>query len=281
MKSFEWKELPKTERIDRLKADLFAKMPEIEADRAVLLTESYRQTEGLPVIKRRSAAFKHILEHLPVVIRRGELVVGSATVAPRGCQVFPEFSYAWLESRAGYGCQRAVRIRFTYQRTNKAQVTRRFSRTGRAGPPASWRRRYMAPETLAAMKHNLFTPGNYFYNGIGHVTVDYKKVLAVGYKGIRKEAGQLRLRRYMQEMRTFQARGVFRGRELKAATRRCYYAQRYAGLAAREAERCDDAARRQELLQIAENCRAVAGKRGGVLLRGLPVVLVCADAAAG
>ena len=26
---------------------------------------------------------------------------------------------------------------------------------------------YMEPETLLAMKHNIFTPGNYFYNGVG------------------------------------------------------------------------------------------------------------------
>ena len=82
--------IPKTERIDQLKEDLFRNMPEIESARAVLLTESYRQTEQLPMIKRRSAAFRHILENIPIVIRYRELIVGSATLAPRGCQVFPE-----------------------------------------------------------------------------------------------------------------------------------------------------------------------------------------------
>ena len=47
---------------------------------------------------------------------------------------------------------------------------------------------YMEPETLIAMEHNMFTPGNYFYNGVGHVTVQYEKVLAIGYEGIRAEA---------------------------------------------------------------------------------------------
>ena len=42
----------------------------------------------------------------------------------------------------------------------------------------------MAPETLRAMAPNMFTPGNYFYNGVGHVTVQYEKVLAVGFEGI-------------------------------------------------------------------------------------------------
>ena len=44
----------KTERIDRLKEALFAKMPEIESARAKLITESYRQTEGQPMVIRRA-----------------------------------------------------------------------------------------------------------------------------------------------------------------------------------------------------------------------------------
>ena len=47
---------------------------------------------------------------------------------------------------------------------------------------------YMAKEARLAIDHNIFTPGNYFYNGVGHVTVDYGKVLSVGLNGIIEEA---------------------------------------------------------------------------------------------
>lgn len=89
--------IQKSPRIPQLVADLYANMPEIEADRAELITESYKETEGLPIIKRRSAAFRHILENIPIIIRRGELIVGSNSLAPRGCQTYPEYSYKWLE----------------------------------------------------------------------------------------------------------------------------------------------------------------------------------------
>ena len=89
--------LEKSARIDKLVDALYAKMPEIESARGVLVTESYQQTEALPTIKRRSAAFAHILRNIPIVIRDNELIVGSASVAPRGCQVFPEYSYEWLD----------------------------------------------------------------------------------------------------------------------------------------------------------------------------------------
>ena len=46
----------------------------------------------------------------------------------------------------------------------------------------------MAPEAIRAIEHNIFTPGNYFYNGVGHVTVKYWEVLEIGFEGIMAKA---------------------------------------------------------------------------------------------
>ena len=74
--------IAKSDRIKRLVDHLNAKMPEIESARAVLITESYKQTENEPMIIRRAKAFQHILENIPITIRDLELVVGSSTLAP-------------------------------------------------------------------------------------------------------------------------------------------------------------------------------------------------------
>ena len=42
--------IEKSPRIARLIHDLYANMPEIEADRAELVTESYKQTEHQPIL---------------------------------------------------------------------------------------------------------------------------------------------------------------------------------------------------------------------------------------
>ncbi|MBQ6845592.1 MAG: hypothetical protein IJO61_00535, partial [Oscillospiraceae bacterium] len=73
------KSIKKSDRIERLKEHLFATKPQIEADRAVLLTQSYMSTEGEPMVLRRAKAFKNILEYIPITIRPDELVVGAAT----------------------------------------------------------------------------------------------------------------------------------------------------------------------------------------------------------
>ena len=98
MAEFYSQEVAKSPRIPKLIEHLYEKMPEIEADRAVLITESYMQSEGKPIITRRAEAFEHIARNLPITIRPLELIVGSNTIHPRSCQVFPEYSFEWLEA---------------------------------------------------------------------------------------------------------------------------------------------------------------------------------------
>ena len=91
------RDVEKRPRIQKLIDDLYDHMPEIEADRAVILTESYQETEEEPIVLRRAKAFQAICEKLPITIRPGELIVGSNSKVARGCQVFPEYSFSWVE----------------------------------------------------------------------------------------------------------------------------------------------------------------------------------------
>ena len=186
MSRYQSTRIPKTERITKLVEHLYAKMPEIESARAILLTESFRQTENEPVILRRAKAFAHILKHIPIIIREGELIVGSSTIAPRGCQTFPEFSYEWMEAEFDTVATREADPFYISDQTKKE--LKEANRYWKGKTTSELATAYMAPEALKAMEHNMFTPGNYFYNGVGHVTVQYEKVLAAGYEGIMKEA---------------------------------------------------------------------------------------------
>ena len=246
--------LERSPRIPKLIDALFDHMPEIEADRAVLLTESYRATEGEPMISRRAHAFRHICENLPITIRDNELIVGSATKVPRGCQVFPEFSYKWLEDEFDTVDARAADPFHISEETKKTlhEVYKYWD----GKTTSELATAYMADETLLAMEHNIFTPGNYFYNGVGHVTVDYAKVLKIGYKGIIAEA-----RAALEKCDFGDADWAERTAFLKAVIESCEaaitYAKRYAKLAMDMAEKCSDYNRKKELCQIALNCAKV------------------------
>ena len=254
MAEFYSEKIAKSPRIDLLKADLFKEMPQIEADRAVLLTKSYMDTEGQPITLRRAKAFEYILDNIPITIRDRELIVGSATKRPRSCQVFPEYSFEWLESEFDTLATRTADPFYISDDTKK--TLHEVYKYWKGKTTSELATAYMTPETLMAIKHNMFTPGNYFYNGIGHVTVNYAEVLAIGFSGIIEK-----VEKEMATMRVTDAnyckKNVFLQSvliSLKAAIR---YAERYSALAKDLAAKEGDAARRAELEKIAKNCARV------------------------
>lgn len=247
--------IEKSARIDKLINALYEKMPEIESARGVLVTESYMETEDLPIIRRRSAAFRHILENIPIIIRDNELIVGSATIAPHGCQVFPEYSYEWLEAELDTVATRAADP-FYISEQAKADL-RRVYPYWKGKTCSDLAKSDMDVKAYEAFtKHAMFTPGNYFYNGIGHVNVDYAKVLNMGYRGILKE-----VEKALEELPVYCPDYVQKHNFLTAVKESIeaviLYARRYSALAKELAEKEKDPVRRAELEQIAKNCARV------------------------
>lgn len=255
IKSFE--KIPKSDRIDRLKDNLFKKMPVIEADRAVLLTESYKQTEGLPIVERRAKAFRNICENIPITIRDEELVVGSATIAPRGCQVFPEYSYEWLEAEFDTIATRKADPFYISEETK--ETLRKVYPYWKGKTTSELASSYMADETKTAIEHNIFTPGNYFYNGVGHITVLYDKVLKIGFSGIIAEA-KAELEKCDVSDAGYAKKSSFLNAAIESMEAAITYSKRYSRLAAEMAQKETDEKRRKELLKISENCNNVTEK---------------------
>lgn len=250
-------ELEKSPRIPKLIDHLFAQMPVIEADRAEIVTESYRASEDEPIIMRRALAFDAICEKLPIIIRPFELIVGSNTIAPRGCQMFPEYSFAWMEEEYDTVATREADPFYIAEDTKKR--LHEAYKYWKGKTTSELATAMMAEESLLAMKHNIFTPGNYYYNGIGHFTVKYEEVLAIGFEGIIAKIDE-QLAQLTLCAPDYATRHSF----LQAAKRSCQaaikYALRYAVLAKEEADKESDPVRKAELLQIAANCAKVPAK---------------------
>lgn len=249
--------IPKSDRIPKLVENLYAKMPEIESARAKLITESYKQTENEPIIIRRAKAFEHILENIPIVIRDLELIVGSTTLAPRGCQTYPEFSYEWLEAEFDTVETRSADPFYISEQTK--QEIKEADAYWKGKTTSELATAYMESETLTAMEHNMFTPGNYFYNGVGHVTVKYWEVLDIGFAGIREKA-EAELASISYADGNYQKKSRLLQAMIISCNAAINYARRYAQLALDEAQKCTDEKRKLELLQIAQNCVNVPEK---------------------
>ena len=257
MEKFQTSDIPKSPRIQKLVDALYEHMPVIESARAKLITESYKETEGEPIITRRAKAFAHILHNIPIIIRDNELIVGSSTIAPRGCQTFPEFSYEWLEAELDTVATRTADP-FEIAEETKAEL-KEADKYWKGKTTSELATSYMAPEAIKAIEHNIFTPGNYFYNGVGHVTVKYWEVLETGFEGIMEKA-----QKELDGCSVGDGNYARKSHFLEALILSCKavidYAGRYAKLAQEMAAQTSDPVRKQELFVIAENCSRVPAK---------------------
>ena len=257
MEKFQTSDIPKSPRIQKLVDALYEHMPVIESARAKLITESYKETEGEPIITRRAKAFAHILHNIPIIIRDNELIVGSSTIAPRGCQTFPEFSYEWLEAELDTVATRTADP-FEIAEETKAEL-KEADKYWKGKTTSELATSYMAPEAIKAIEHNIFTPGNYFYNGVGHVTVKYWEVLEIGFEGIMEKA-----QKELDGCSVGDGNYARKSHFLEAVILSCKavidYAGRYAKLAREMAAQTSDPVRKQELFVIAENCSRVPAK---------------------
>ncbi len=68
----------------------------IDLDRARLVTQAYRETEGQPWTIRKAKMVEKLCAQMPIFIKYGELIVGDANGAPDEIRWYPETSAWWM-----------------------------------------------------------------------------------------------------------------------------------------------------------------------------------------
>src|SRR3974377_1599121 len=80
-----------SERVARLRQRSLDARPTFSPERAVLMTEAYRQQTGLMLAPlRRARTFQYLMEHKTIFIGADELIVGEKGPAPKATPTYPE-----------------------------------------------------------------------------------------------------------------------------------------------------------------------------------------------
>ena len=80
-----------SERVTRLRRQSLDAKPTISPERAILMTEAYREQNGLlSAPMRRARAFQYLIEHRTITIEPDELIVGEKGPAPKATPTYPE-----------------------------------------------------------------------------------------------------------------------------------------------------------------------------------------------
>jgi len=243
-----------TERIKQALDRFVATAPAICPERAVLITESYKETEALPMVLRRAKALEKILGGMSIFIQDGELIVGNQASKPRSAPIFPEFSCKWVEEELDRLEKRTADV-FLIAEDTKTKLRQAFAYFD-GKTTNEYAAALMPPESLEAHNDVVYTIGNYFYNGVGHISVDYAKAIGQGLSGVIAEAeaalraldfadaGQLKKRHFLEAV-------IIANKAVIA------FANRFADLAEKQSATCPDPIRADELTEIARICRKV------------------------
>lgn len=241
-------------RIHRLRETLINSRPEIFAERAVLATEAYRETENQPATLRRAILLKRILLQSSIEIKADELIVGCKTPLPKGSPIYPEFNVKWMEDELDTLAGRKE-TPFDVAGETKAVV--------RASVIPYWKGHTVYDhlvnkvpgEALVAADEGLLFH-YYLDRSIGHITVNYAKVLQDGMAGLIAEINR-QLDRLAHDQVDFAERKAFYEALSIVAEATVGFAHRHADLAEALAAQCDDPTRKDELREIARICRRV------------------------
>jgi len=243
---------------------LYKEPPEICLERARIYTESWRETESEPVAVRRALALARVLHEMTVFIDDGELIVGNHASRPLAVPLFPEFSAEWLEEEMDCFAARA----------QDAFTLRDEDRPGISELVGYWRGKThfdrvlgnierSLPEEVAEVFDRDGLNVNQVYHtvvntidGDGHVALDFAQILSLGFEGLAQKARMVRDGLDLSNAENVKKR-IFLQSVIIACDAAAEFGRRYASLARRSADSCDNEARRDELLAIAEVCDRV------------------------
>ncbi len=241
-------------RIERLRKRYVESERKVDIERAVIVTEAYKNNEDKPPIIAKALALEAVFSQMSIAVREDELIVGNLAKDRKGTPLFPEYAVGWI--------LRSMDT-FPTRKGDRFQITQEEKETLRQVLPY-WKGKCLRDKIKGVLpgflkeilEFGVFGNENFTMSGPGHLVPDHERILKLGLVRIRDDC-ESRLEsidysdpEYMDKANLYRAAIIVSNAMIA-------WAQRYAREAEQLAERVSDPNRRAELLRIAENCRQV------------------------
>ena len=254
--------------MQKVRQDLLDSIPAICPERALLITEAYKQSEGKPFVLRKAKALDAILSNMSIYIEDGQLIVGNQASSQRAAPIFPEYSIDWIIDELDTFASRSGDL-FIISDETKQKLR---------GIQPYWHGKTHQDEVYAGMsalnmqaqKQNVIHRGGISMSGDGHIIPHHEKILAKGYRGIQRDAQEaLKNPGLAQDQIDFYNAVVI---AMEAAIK---FARRFSKLASEMADGEADPKRKSELQTIAEINAHIMEGRAQSFHEALQVIYYC------
>ncbi len=241
-------------RIGRLRWKIIDAPQEVCVERARYVTEAMKEHWSDHPLRRMSFALSHILNNISVIIRDDEVVVGCRTSKLKGAPLFPENKSRWIEGDLD-SFEKRVLQRALITDDEKTELAGKVLPFWRGKTVEEAMEKLLPPDVSEDMDKYIFTMMLEITYGIGHFTMDHKKVLAAGLRGVID--GAEKKWKAMPEKDRESEKGMFYEAVIRSCEAAIAFAKRYSAHATMLAAKEKDPARAAELREIARVCDRV------------------------
>lgn len=184
-----------TSRMNDFREQVLEEKPYIDAERALLATEAYKENKNQPAVMKRALMLKNILEKMSIYIEDETLIVGNQASSNKDAPIFPEYTMEFVMNELDLFEKRDGDVFYITEKTKEdlrsiAPFWENNNLRAKGGA--------LLPEEVSVfMETGFFGMEGKLNSGDAHLAADYETLLKTGLKGYeertRKLKGQLDL----------------------------------------------------------------------------------------
>ena len=239
--------------------------PSLCHERALLVTQSYKKTEGQPIIIRRARALDKILNEMSIYIEDEQLIVGNQACVGRAAPVYPEYSYDWIIEELDQFEKRSGDV-FSISEKTKEKL-RSIAGYWKNKTHFDEVKRTMTKTNMLAEKQNVIHRGGISMSGDGHIIPNHEKILKYGYSGFIKYA-----EKKLENKKLTESKADFYKAVIIALNAAITFSLRFSSLALQISTNEKNPKRKTELLNISKVCKNIAKGKPGSFHEAVQIV---------
>ena len=277
----DWSPFP---RINHLRQTFLDRGYDVDVERLRYVTESYKAHANAPKKLQVAYAFANVLDKCGIYIYDEDLIVGDIASPVKAAPIYPEFSVNWIiDEILHHPFEEREHDQFYIRNEEERQEILDLCRWWQGKTLDDYVNVRLTEDQIKGSEagKKIYQTNLYHYAGTGHLAIDYPRLMKLGFGGIRARAKEKLAALSMHDPEYNEKREWYEASIIMFdAVER--YILRYAALAGKMSAEEADETRKQELLTIGENCRAVAAGapqnfRQAMQLFNFATMLICVE----